>query len=147
MLLYGIVVISPTIKYCKPTAGVTGRGAITGHEVVKKNKTYFGVDDVKFDMDVVHATIHMDNLFNGNKALGASKPDDSVVTITAMLVIPLTYRQQSVAGDTMNRFMSDNWNAVYSELKPVINEAVSSIFRDGIKKIFDKFSLDDLFPM
>ena len=47
----------------------------------------------------------------------------------------------------MNRFMEENWKAVYSELKPVINEAVSTIFLDVIKKVFDKFSLDDLFPM
>ena len=50
---------------------------ITGHEVVKKNKTFFGVDDVRFDMEVEHATIHMDNLFNGNKALGTSNFDFS----------------------------------------------------------------------
>lgn len=50
---------------------VKGRASIAGHEVVKKNKTYFGLDDMKFDVDVGHATIHMDNLFNGNKVLGA----------------------------------------------------------------------------
>ena len=98
---------------------VFGRGLITGHPVSKKNKTYFGVDDVKFDMDVGHATIHMDNLFNGNKALG----------------------------DTMNRFISENWKVVYSELKPVINEAVSTIFKNVVEKIFNKFSLDELIPM
>ncbi|XP_052125480.1 protein takeout-like [Frankliniella occidentalis] len=98
---------------------VRGRAVITGHEVVKKNKTYFGMEDMKFDVDVGHATIHMDNLFNGNKALG----------------------------DTMNQFMSDNWKAVYSELKPVINEAVGTLLRDVAKKIFDKFPLEELFPM
>lgn len=97
---------------------VKGRAAISGHEVVKKNKTYFGMDDMKFDVDVGHATIHMDNLFNGNKVLG----------------------------DTMNQFMSDNWQAVYSELKPVINEAVSTLLRDVAKKVFDKFPLEELFP-
>lgn len=51
-----------------------GHATITGHEVVKKNKTHFGMDDMKFDLDVGHATIHMDNLFNGNKALGEFVP-------------------------------------------------------------------------
>lgn len=46
----------------------------------------------------------------------------------------------------MNQFMSDNWEAVYSELKPVINEAVSTLLRDVTKKVFDKFPLEELFP-
>lgn len=46
----------------------------------------------------------------------------------------------------MNRFMSDNWRAVYSELKPVIDEAVSTLLRDVAKKVFDKFPLEELFP-
>lgn len=98
---------------------VRGQATITGHELIKKNKTHFGMDDMRFDLDVGHATIHMDNLFNGNKALG----------------------------DTMNNFMSENWKAVYSELKPVIDEAVSSLLRDVARRVFDKFPLEELFPM
>lgn len=46
----------------------------------------------------------------------------------------------------MNRFMSENWEEVYKELKPVIDEAVGTLLRDVAKKVFDIFPYDELFP-
>ena len=46
----------------------------------------------------------------------------------------------------MNRFMSENWEAVYKELKPVTNEAVSTLLGDVASKVFNAFPMDQLFP-
>ena len=50
------------------------------------------------------------------------------------------------AGDMMNRFMSDNWQVVYQELKPVVDQAVASLVGDVVKKIFKRFPIDELLP-
>jgi len=97
---------------------VTIKAVLTGKPETRNGKTYFGIDKFDCDLDVQKATIHMNNLFNGNKELG----------------------------DAMNRFMSENWEVVYKELKPVINEAVSVLLKDVAQKVFKKFPRDELFP-
>lgn len=51
-----------------------------------------------------------------------------------------------LSGDAMNRFMSENWTAVFKELKPVINETIETIIKDIAAKLFKRFSLNELFP-
>ncbi|KAK9497011.1 hypothetical protein O3M35_012805 [Rhynocoris fuscipes] len=96
---------------------VTIKATLKGSKEVKQNKNYFKVDRFDFDLNVGKAIIHFNNLFNGNKELG----------------------------DAMNKFMSENWEAVYKELKPVVNEAVSAILKDVAEKVFSKFPMDELF--
>jgi hypothetical protein len=47
----------------------------------------------------------------------------------------------------MNRFMRSNWEAVFKEMKPVVDEAITSILTDIARKVFDRFSLAELFPV
>jgi hypothetical protein len=46
----------------------------------------------------------------------------------------------------MNDFMSKNWEAVFQELKPVVDQAISAILTDVTSKVFDSFPFADLFP-
>ncbi|RZF36621.1 hypothetical protein LSTR_LSTR007324 [Laodelphax striatellus] len=98
---------------------VTGKAVLTGHSESRNGEEYWGIDDLKFSINVKKATIHMNNLFNGNKQLG----------------------------DAMNNFMSQNFDAVFQELKPVIDEAIAIILKDIIKKLFAKFPVKALFPI
>lgn len=41
--------------------------------------------------------------------------------------------------------MIENWEVVYKELKPVVNEAVSAILLDVAQKVFNRFPMDELF--
>jgi len=47
----------------------------------------------------------------------------------------------------MNQFLRSNWEAVFKELKPVADEAITSIFTDVARKVFDRFPLAELFPV
>ncbi|XP_067014581.2 protein takeout [Anabrus simplex] len=98
--------------------GVTGKASLNGHPETRNGKVYMELDEFKFEIKVDHATIMMNNLFNGNKELG----------------------------DAMNKFMSDNWEAVFAELKPVVDQAISAILKDVAQKVFKKFPYEELFP-
>jgi len=47
----------------------------------------------------------------------------------------------------MNQFMRSNWEAVFRELKPAVDEAITSIFTNTASKVFDRFPLAELFPV
>jgi hypothetical protein len=47
----------------------------------------------------------------------------------------------------MNQFIRNNWEAVFKELKPVVDEAITTIFTDAARKVFDRFTLAELFPV
>jgi hypothetical protein len=53
----------------------------------------------------------------------------------------------SVAGDAMNQFMRSNWEVVFKELKPVVDEAITTILTDAARKVFDRFTFAELFPV
>ncbi|XP_046420963.1 protein takeout-like [Neodiprion fabricii] len=82
------------------------------------NKTYFRVTDFFVDFNVGHATIHLDNLFNGDETLA----------------------------DAMNVFLNDNWKTVAAEMKPALEDAVAELFMDFANRIYAKFPKDVLFP-
>ncbi|XP_073983828.1 protein takeout-like [Rhodnius prolixus] len=93
------------------------KATLKGEPEAKGGKTFFKIKEFKFDLNVGRAIIHLNNLFNGNKELG----------------------------DAMNNFMIENWEVVYKELKPVVNEAVSAILLDVAQKVFNRFPMDELF--
>lgn len=63
--------------------------------------------------------LYLDNLFNGDKALG----------------------------DNMNIFLNENWKDILDELKPAVVEAFSQIFASVINSIFSRLSYDDVFEI
>lgn len=44
-----------------------------GQRVHKDNETYFNIKDFDVDFNIGHATIQLDDLFNGDKELGEYK--------------------------------------------------------------------------
>jgi hypothetical protein len=61
--------------------------------------------------------LQLDNLFNGNKALG----------------------------DNMNLFLNENWQIILQELKPPVREALAQIFASLVNRVFDKLPYVDMF--
>jgi hypothetical protein len=47
----------------------------------------------------------------------------------------------------MNQFMRSNWEVVFKEIKPVYDEAITAILTDTARKVFDRFSFAELFPV
>lgn len=61
--------------------------------------------------------INLENLFNGDKALG----------------------------DNMNLFLNENWRDILNELKPAIVLSVEEILKGIINRIFAKIPYDEVF--
>lgn len=82
------------------------------------HKTHFRVNEFYCDFDVGHASIHLDNLFNGDETLA----------------------------DAMNLFLNDNWKLVAAEMKPALEDTVSRLFKSFSNKIYSQYPIDTLLP-
>lgn len=75
------------------------------------------VEDLKLDGKVSRVHIYLGNLFNGDKSLG----------------------------DSMNKFLNENWEDVFNELKGKIYEAFGLIFQSIINNVFAKYPYEEMF--
>lgn len=71
----------------------------------------------KLNFETSRLNLRLENLFNGNKALG----------------------------DNMNLFLNQNWEAILSELKPAIRQTLSQIISGIINSAFEKLPYNDIF--
>lgn len=90
---------------------------VSGKELKKDGKTYMQVEKLKFTFDTTRLYIKLENLFNGDKALG----------------------------DNMNIFLNENWSDILKELKPAFEEAFGQSFKMIASNVFHKVSLDQIF--
>lgn len=88
-------------------------------ELVERNgKQYLNVfDKPKLDMTTTRMYLRLDNLFNGNKALG----------------------------ETMNTFLNDNWVDLFNELKKGVLEAFGSVIVNLINNVYRRVPYEQLF--
>ncbi|XP_021925168.1 protein takeout-like [Zootermopsis nevadensis] len=86
--------------------------------VRRKDKIYGQPRDFKLYFDIQDMTIHLDNLFNGDKFLG----------------------------DNMNTFLNENWRELLKELGPGIGEAISKVVSTILANIFELVPYDEAFP-
>lgn len=84
----------------------------------RTNKIHFRVSEFYVDFDVGHASIQLDNLFNGEETLA----------------------------DAMNLFLNDNWKTVAAEMKPALEDTVSKLFKTLSNNIYSKYPIDVLLP-
>jgi len=66
------------------------RTELIGQEYKKNGANYLKINNVKVKYELSDVHIHLDNLFNGDKALG----------------------------DRMNEFLNENWKALAEEVRP-----------------------------
>lgn len=85
--------------------------------VEKKGKTYIQTDKFVLDFNTTRLHIKLDNLFNGDKALG----------------------------DNMNLFLNENWQDILNELKPSVKFAIEELFKGIINRIFLRIPYNDIF--
>lgn len=87
-------------------------------KIIEKNgKEYIQTDRFQLDFDTTRLHINLENLFNGDKALG----------------------------DNMNLFLNQNWRDILTELKPAITFAVEEILKGIINRIFMKVPYNEIF--
>ncbi|XP_052845522.1 protein takeout [Drosophila gunungcola] len=97
---------------------ITMRTELIGQEYKKNGANYLKINTVKVKYELSDVHIHLDNLFNGDKALG----------------------------DRMNEFLNENWKALAEEVRPLMSKALVDILRASVDKLFSSFSYDDLLP-
>lgn len=76
----------------------------------KDGKTYMKIDKFHLDLEPKRMIFKIDNLFNGDKALG----------------------------DNMNLFLNENWSDIYKEIRGTIGSAFGKIFKSVIGHVFTK---------
>lgn len=87
-------------------------------KVIEKNgKEYVKAERFQLDFDTTRMHTKLDNLFNGDKALG----------------------------ENMNLFLNENWRDIFDELKPAITFAVEEILKGIINRIFVRLPYSDIF--
>lgn len=79
---------------------------------------YQRVEDIYVDFDIGYATVHLDNLFDGDETLSAA----------------------------MNLFLNDNWNTVIAEIRPKLEETIATLTMDFTNVIFSMFPENVLLP-
>ncbi|EDX12736.1 GD20311 [Drosophila simulans] len=97
---------------------ITMRTELIGQEYKKNGANFLKINTVKVKYELSDVHIHLDNLFNGDKALG----------------------------DRMNEFLNENWKALAEEVRPLMTKALVDILRASVDKLFASFSYDDLLP-
>lgn len=89
-----------------------------GEFVTKKGKEYIKWSNTHLDLSVKSMSIYFDDLFHNNKELT----------------------------ETTNAVINENSEEILKELKPLVEETISTITFSIVKEVFDKFSVDELFP-
>ncbi|XP_037827501.1 protein takeout-like [Lucilia sericata] len=88
-----------------------------GTPLEKDGATYMHIEEVNSDAEPKRMIYKVENLFNGDKALG----------------------------DNMNLFLNENWKEIYAEVRVSICKAFSEIFKDVINEVFSKYPYDKYF--
>ncbi|XP_030572088.1 protein takeout [Drosophila novamexicana] len=97
---------------------ITMATELFGEEYMKNGASYLRIKDIKVKYDLANVHMQLDNLFNGDKALG----------------------------QRMNDFLNENWKSLSDEVRPLMIKALVDILRASIDKLFEAFSYDELLP-
>uniref|UniRef100_A0A1A9ZY56 Protein takeout n=1 Tax=Glossina pallidipes TaxID=7398 RepID=A0A1A9ZY56_GLOPL len=89
---------------------------LIGEPYEKDGRRYMRLKDYQITMNPKRVYMHFDNLFN-----------------------------DALLSQTMNRFLNDNWETVFNELKGGYSKSFGSIFRDISNLIFEKVPMDEIF--
>lgn len=91
---------------------------LRGAKKVVKGKEYLIFDRIDLDLDISNGKLHFADLFRGNPELT----------------------------DNTNRIINENIADILNDLKPVINKTIGDIILLLVKQVFERFSVDELFP-
>lgn len=117
----GRILLLPIVGHGK--ANITMVNLKTVHELIgepiKKNgQVYIRFKEYNIKLIPARVYLNFENLFNGDRLLG----------------------------NQMNRFMNDNWELIFNELKGGYEETLSYVFKEVTNKLFTKVPMDTIFP-
>lgn len=89
------------------------------HSVVQRNGIdYFKAEDIDVDFNIGGASVHLDNLFGGDKELGS----------------------------VMNRFLNENWREITAELRPALASSIEHILREIARRLYEIYPIQQILP-
>lgn len=89
----------------------------TGKNVVSKGNSYFQADKVISKLEPGKMQLHFENLYRGDKRLG----------------------------DSTNLFLNENWQDIYKELRPSVEDTFAQVLTGVINNFFAKNKYHTLF--
>ncbi|KAI5723214.1 hypothetical protein M8J76_003035 [Diaphorina citri] len=92
--------------------------AISAKPIEKDGRTYWQVEEFVFKLKASRLYVKLENLFNGDKALG----------------------------DNMNRFLNDNWEILLQEMQPAFEDNLAAAFKEITNRMFLKTPIDLILP-
>ncbi|KAJ4447893.1 hypothetical protein ANN_09902, partial [Periplaneta americana] len=98
--------------------GIEATITIQGEHIKRNGQIHFSVKDFDLKFSIGHATVYLDNLFNGDRELG----------------------------EAMNAFLNENWDTVVMEVKPLLEKKIGEICKKYSNNIFHKYTFDQLLP-
>ncbi|VVC25552.1 Hypothetical protein CINCED_3A006228 [Cinara cedri] len=90
---------------------------INGKPVTRKNEEYMELETLDLKFSTSRLYIQLDNLFNGDKALG----------------------------NNMNMFLNQNWREILKELQPAFESALSMAFQSIARQFFHRVPFNKIF--
>ncbi|CAH0388544.1 unnamed protein product [Bemisia tabaci] len=118
--VHGKVLILPitgTGKCKLVLEGFRAKIGIKGKAITKNGIKYMEVQTFKFGLSTTKLRVKLENLFNGDKALG----------------------------DNMNVFLNENWEDILKELQPGFEDSLSQAFLEISNRVFTKVPFDQIF--
>ncbi|KAE8747297.1 hypothetical protein FOCC_FOCC005941 [Frankliniella occidentalis] len=99
-------------------SNIEATATMTGQRVIRDGREYMDVKEFLVDFQIGHASVHLDNLFDGDKELG----------------------------EIMNKFLNENWRTVAKEVQPILEDTIGELFKTFANKIYHMYPLDVLIP-
>lgn len=88
-----------------------------GKSVKRNNQEYLQIENAKLKFTVKKIIFDFQNLYNGDKVLG----------------------------DSTNKFLNENWNDIFQEIKANVFDAYALITENVLRNVFNKVPYNDLF--
>ncbi|XP_045471924.1 protein takeout-like [Harmonia axyridis] len=92
--------------------------SMSGSRFIKNNKEYVNFNKNELKLNLGHPVMKFENLFGANEELNVQT----------------------------NRIINENIESILEELSPVLNKVIKEFVFGLIGRVFDRFSLDELFP-
>lgn len=96
----------------------SGTATLQGHRKNVNGKEYIVFDKINLDIKFNGGKMYFADLFRGNPELT----------------------------ENTNRIINDNIDDILSDLKPIINKTIGDIILHLVRQVFERFSVDELFP-
>ncbi|WP_191113324.1 JHBP domain-containing protein, partial [Acinetobacter pittii] len=88
------------------------------YETRDNGLVYAVIGNSTFPFEVGGMTIHLENLFNGDKLLGGN----------------------------MNRFLNENWKEILRDLKPALSKTLANLAKTILQNMSNLIPFDVMFP-